>query len=109
MSHRLRRPIPGVLAALVLAACSSQPAAAPSGRPQSATSASPTAGAPATAEATGPTSVGGVGAARGGSRGAGSAEGSAFVFSAQGGTSYLLTNTHVVQGARRVQVLMPDG
>jgi serine protease Do len=36
-------------------------------------------------------------------------EGSAFVFSAQGGASYLLTNNHVVQGARRVQVLMPDG
>jgi S1-C subfamily serine protease len=39
----------------------------------------------------------------------GSAEGSAFVIASQGGSSFLLTNNHVVQGARRVQVLMPDG
>jgi S1-C subfamily serine protease len=39
----------------------------------------------------------------------GPSEGSGFVFSVQGGTSYLLTNNHVVQGARQVQVLMPDG
>jgi S1-C subfamily serine protease len=44
-----------------------------------------------------------------GTRGSGTAEGSAFVFSAQSGTSYLLTNNHVVEGARRVQVVMPDG
>jgi S1-C subfamily serine protease len=42
-------------------------------------------------------------------RGSGTAEGSAFVFSVQSGTSYLLTNNHVVDGARRVQVVMPDG
>jgi putative serine protease PepD len=36
-------------------------------------------------------------------------EGSGFVFSSQGGASLLLTNNHVVQGARRVQVVMPDG
>jgi serine protease Do len=129
MSHRLRGLTPVVLAALVLAACSNQPAAAPtsSGRPQSAASASPTVGAPATAAAPGPTSVGGgfdaahaaqvlgpavglvIAAGVSGSRGSSNAEGSAFVFGAQGGASYLLTNNHVVQGARRVQVLMPDG
>jgi S1-C subfamily serine protease len=126
MSHRLRG-IPLVLVALAVWACSNQPAAAPSGRPQSAASASPTSGppAPATAAAPGPTSVGGFDAAHAaqvlgpavglviasgvsGSRG-GNDEGSAFVFSAQGGSSYLLTNNHVIQGARRVQVLMPDG
>ena len=40
---------------------------------------------------------------------AGTGEGSGFVFASQGGTSYLMTNNHVVGGARRVQVLMPDG
>jgi len=40
---------------------------------------------------------------------AGPAEGSGFVFASQGGTSYVMTNNHVVAGARRVQVLMPDG
>lgn len=40
---------------------------------------------------------------------AGTGEGSGFVFATQGGTSYLMTNDHVVAGARRVQVLMPDG
>jgi S1-C subfamily serine protease len=125
MSHR-QRAIIGVLAALALAACSNQPTAAPTTRPQGASSASPTAGAPPTAAGAGPTSVGGFDAARAaqvlapavglviasgvtGSRGTGNGEGSAFVFSAQGGASYLLTNNHVVQGARRVQVLMPDG
>jgi S1-C subfamily serine protease len=39
----------------------------------------------------------------------GPAQGSGFVFSVQGSTSYLLTNNHVVQGARQVQVVMPDG
>ena len=32
-----------------------------------------------------------------------------FAFISQGSTSYLLTNNHVIQGASRVQVLMPDG
>jgi len=129
MSHRLRGPaVPvGALAALVLAACSSQPAGT-SGRPQSTASASPSAGAPAPTAAAvpGPTNVGSFDAPHAaqvlgpsvalviatgvsGGRGSGNAEGSAFVFSSQGGTSYLLTNNHVVQGARRVQVLMPDG
>jgi serine protease Do len=44
-----------------------------------------------------------------GTRGTTNDEGSGFVFSSQGGTSYLLTNNHVIEGARRVQVLMPDG
>ncbi|TMC11250.1 MAG: PDZ domain-containing protein [Chloroflexi bacterium] len=128
MSHRLRATIPGVLTAIVLAGCSTQPAPTTTGRPQSATSPSPTvaAAAPPTAAAAGPTTVGSFDAAHAaqvlgpavglviatgasGSRGTGSDEGSAFVFSAQGGTSFLLTNNHVVQGARRVQVLMPDG
>lgn len=39
----------------------------------------------------------------------GVSEGSGFVFSVQGRTSYLLTNHHVVEGASRVQVMMPDG
>jgi serine protease Do len=127
MTHRLRATIPLVLAAVFLAGCASQPASPPE-RPQSAASASPTASvaAPATAAAAGPTSVGGFDAAHAaqvlgpavglviatgvtGSRGSTNDEGSAFVFSSQGGTSYLLTNNHVVQGARRVQVLMPDG
>jgi S1-C subfamily serine protease len=36
-------------------------------------------------------------------------EGSGFAIASQGGTSYLLTNAHVIQGGRLVQVLMPDG
>jgi S1-C subfamily serine protease len=39
----------------------------------------------------------------------GTAEGSGFVISTQGGTSYLATNNHVVSGSRTVEVLMPDG
>jgi S1-C subfamily serine protease len=40
---------------------------------------------------------------------AGTAEGTGFVISSQGGISYLLTNNHVVEGGTKVQVLMPDG
>ncbi len=36
-------------------------------------------------------------------------EGSGFVIASQDGTSYLLTNAHVIAGGRLVQVLMPDG
>jgi S1-C subfamily serine protease len=39
----------------------------------------------------------------------GTGEGSGFVMQSQGGTSYLATNNHVVEGATQVQVLMPDG
>ncbi len=39
----------------------------------------------------------------------GTAEGTGFVISSQGGTSYLMTNNHVVEGGTKVQVLMPDG
>jgi S1-C subfamily serine protease len=39
----------------------------------------------------------------------GTSEGSGFVIQSQGGTSYLATNNHVVQGSNKVQVLMPDG
>jgi putative serine protease PepD len=39
----------------------------------------------------------------------GTGEGSGFVIQAQAGTSYLVTNNHVVEGATKVQVVMPDG
>lgn len=39
----------------------------------------------------------------------GAAEGSGFVVLNQGGFSYMVTNNHVVEGATRVSVLMPDG
>ncbi|HKA13095.1 MAG TPA: trypsin-like peptidase domain-containing protein [Candidatus Dormibacteraeota bacterium] len=53
-------------------------------------------------------SVGLIIASGAGARG-GNAEGSGFAFSSQGGTSYVLTNNHVISGASRVQVVMPDG
>src|SRR5215467_617192 len=53
-------------------------------------------------------SVGLIIASGGGARG-GNAEGSGFAFSSQGGTSYVLTNNHVISGASRVQIVMPDG
>jgi S1-C subfamily serine protease len=127
MSQRPHATTLWVLAAIGLAACSSQPATS-SGRPPGATSPTPSAAvaAPPTAAAQGPTSVGGFDAAHAaqvlgpsvglviatgvsGARGTTNSEGSAFVFSSQGGTSFLLTNNHVIEGARRVQVLMPDG
>ena len=40
---------------------------------------------------------------------AGTGEGSGFVIQSQGGTSYLVTNNHVVEGGNKVQVVMPDG
>ncbi len=39
----------------------------------------------------------------------GVSEGSGFVVASQNGNSYLLTNDHVIEGSRLVQVLMPDG
>jgi putative serine protease PepD len=39
----------------------------------------------------------------------GISEGSGFVFQVQGRTSYLMTNNHVIDGARQLQVVMPDG
>jgi len=42
-------------------------------------------------------------------RGGGAAEGSGFVIRQDSTGSYLVTNSHVVSGASRVQVLMPDG
>src|SRR5215471_9519126 len=53
-------------------------------------------------------SVGLIIATGNGSRG-GTSEGSGFAFSAQSGTSYMLTNNHVISGASRVQIVMPDG
>jgi len=41
--------------------------------------------------------------------GSGVAEGSGFVVATGGRVSYIVTNNHVVEGARRVQVSMPDG
>jgi S1-C subfamily serine protease len=126
MNHTMRTALASG-ALLLLAGCTSTAAAptpTPSQRPGTP---SPTAtGAPAIAAAPGPTNAGSFDAAHAaqvlgpsvglviatgvsGARSNGAAEGSGFVFSAQGGTSYLLTNNHVVQGARRVQVVMPDG
>src|SRR6266540_2183658 len=112
---------------LLLPACSSQ-APPNSDRGTRSTPASPpaTATAPGIAATPGPTTAGSFDAPHAaqvlgpsvalviatgvaGARGSGNAEGSAFVFRSQSGTSYLLTNNHVVQSARRVQVLMPDG
>jgi serine protease Do len=119
-------PVGAVLAAVLVAACSSgTPVNTGAGRGASEPPAS-SVPAPAISAAPGPTNVGSFDATHAaqmlgpsvglviatgvsGSRGSGTAEGSAFVFSAQGGASYLLTNNHVVQGARRVQVVMPDG
>jgi S1-C subfamily serine protease len=39
----------------------------------------------------------------------GTTSGSGFVVGVQGGTSYMVTNSHVVADGRRTQVLMPDG
>jgi S1-C subfamily serine protease len=39
----------------------------------------------------------------------GTSQASGFVIQSQGGSSYLATNNHVVQGSNKVQVLMPDG
>ena len=39
----------------------------------------------------------------------GGATGSGFVIAHDGGQSYMATNNHVVEGASKVQVLMPDG
>ena len=39
----------------------------------------------------------------------GTAEGSGFVVARAGGTSYLITNNHVVNGATSAEVLLPDG
>lgn len=39
----------------------------------------------------------------------GTAEGSGFVIGSAPGTSHLVTNSHVVEGSSKVQVLMPDG
>ena len=116
-------------AVLLLTACSSQAGNSPTptprtGSPRPTPSASGT--APAIAAAPGPTNAGSFDATHAaqvlgpsvglviatgvsGARSNGAAEGSGFVFSSQSGTSYLLTNNHVVQGARRVQVVMPDG
>jgi S1-C subfamily serine protease len=39
----------------------------------------------------------------------GAMTGSGFVIASQGGTSYMVTNNHVVESGGKVQVLMPDG
>jgi len=127
MNHT-KRILPATAAALLLAAgCSSQAATGPTPSPRpSAPSPSASGPAPAIAAAPGPTNAGSFDATHAaqvlgpsvglvistgvsGARSNGAAEGSGFVFSSQGGTSYMLTNNHVVQGARRVQVVMPDG
>ena len=120
-----RRFLVGVLAAvLILAtACTTSPAGtarSPAAVSPSAGSATPEASNPPPAATTGAgfdathaaqvlgPSVGLIIASGAGSRG-GNAEGSGFAFSSQAGTSYVLTNNHVIAGASRVQVVMPDG
>lgn len=120
-----RRFLVGVLAAvLILAtACTTSPAGtarSPAAVSPSAGSATPEASNPPPASTTGAgfdathaaqvlgPSVGLIIASGAGSRG-GNAEGSGFSFSSQAGTSYVLTNNHVIAGASRVQVVMPDG
>ena len=120
-----RRFLVGVLAAvLILAtACTTSPAGtarSPAAVSPSAGSATPEASNPPPASTTGAgfdathaaqvlgPSVGLIIASGAGSRG-GNAEGSGFAFGSQAGTSYVLTNNHVIAGASRVQVVMPDG
>jgi S1-C subfamily serine protease len=120
----MRAAASGLLAALALAACSAN---GQTGSGHSSPSASPPAiGLPAATAnpAPGPTNVGsfdpvhaasvlgpsvGLIIASAASGRSGNAEGSGFVFAAQGGVSLLMTNDHVVAGARQVQVVMPDG
>ena len=114
-------------AVLLLAGCSSSASTAATPTPRAGSPTPSASGSPgAIAAAPGPTNAGSFDAAHAaqvlspsvglviatgvsGARSNGAAEGSGFVFSAQGSTSYILTNNHVVQGARRVQVVMPDG
>ena len=120
-----RRFLVGVLAAvLILAtACTTSSAGtarSPAAVSPSAGSATPEASNPPPASTTGAgfdathaaqvlgPSVGLIIASGAGSRG-GNAEGSGFAFGSQAGTSYVLTNNHVIAGASRVQVVMPDG
>src|SRR6266536_4133073 len=113
-----------VLAVLALTACSTAPgggSGTPGGAASSARTSQP--GSAATNPAPGPSNVGGFDAAHAAqvlspsvgliiattSGRSGSSEGSGFVFTSRGGTSYMLTNNHVVQGAGKLQVVMPDG
>ncbi len=123
-SHFLRPALLGALAAaaLALAACQAQvggPARPTvSSRPQPASAAS----IPVTASTPGvQAAVGSIDAAKVNrvlgpavgevivNAGRGTSLGSGFVVAHGTGVSYMVTNNHVVQGATRVQVLMPDG
>ena len=117
-ASRLRRPAALALLALGLAACSPAPHAGPvtatAPRPSAAT-------LPATETAPSTVAAAGLDAARVArvvlpstaevivQTASGTALGSGFVVAHGAGVSYLLTNNHVVSGARAVQVLMNDG
>lgn len=120
-----RRFCVGVLASVLIlvTACTANPAGAarsPAAASPSSGSSTPQPSNPPPASTTGAgfdathaaqvlgPSVGLIIASGAGSRG-GNAEGSGFAFSSQGGTSYVLTNNHVIAGASRVQIVMPDG
>ena len=109
-----------VVAMLAAAACANPPTPATS--PRATASAARSSPSPSALAAPGPTNVGtfdavhaaqilgpSVGLIIANGRGSSTAEGSGFVFSSQGTTSYVLTNNHVVEGATRLQVVMPDG
>jgi serine protease Do len=113
-----------LLAALVMASCSANAPTGGTQSPRETSSAVPGLPAATANPAPGPTNVGsfdpvhaasalgpsvGLIIANGAGGRSGTSEGSGFVFVAQGGTSYLMTNNHVVEGARQVQVVMPDG
>ncbi len=119
MAHRfLRIPLLIAGSALLLAACSVEVPTPPSksvtnpspGKAQVPISATPPAASgagfdPVHAAAVLSPSVGMIIVTTSG----GTAEGSGFVIATEGKVSYLATNNHVVEGARKVQVLMLDG
>lgn len=113
-----------VAAALLAAVACSNPPSNPTGStsPRPTSPAPRATGTPPPLAAPGPTNVGtfdavhaaqvlgpSVGLIIASGRASSTAEGSGFVFSSQGGTSYVMTNNHVVEGANRLQVVMPDG
>ncbi len=107
---------------LMAAACTNTPPTTNNASPRPTTSAARPTTSPSALAAPGPTNVGtfdavhaaqvlgpSVGLIIANGRGSSTAEGSGFVFSTQGGTSYVLTNNHVVEGATRLQADIPDG
>src|SRR5256885_1976076 len=109
------RSTAAALAVLTLAACSSQPPSSNAPRRASSTPATGSRVDQAPNAAPGPTSAGGFDAVHAAqvlgpsvsliivSSRSETAEGSGFVISARGGTSYIATNNHVVSGSRTVE------